>query len=415
MVLENICSLSNAMESTYDRTQPAKQSSHCKLLRNDIVGGYQIEKPLGKGRFSTVWGAKKVGGYDNNGCYNNTSVAIKVYRRGGNNEDFFSNEIGILTRINKYAEETQTEPTNLIKYLGTIAHISMTNGPKIHPCVIFEWAGESLSSLLKFCILEYKKGIPVHIVKKIMRDVLSGLSYLHKCEIIHTDIKPSNVLLGSNVEDLDADNMKIVIADLGSSTFTNDLFSIHVGTTEYLAPELILEQDYGTPMDIWASFIMCYELITGDLLFDVFGECEVTYGEDVDCVMLDLSEDTDLAEEQEHTENTENNITDSSDSSGEEEDETKVAYRHLLLIAKVLGYPPSEFCRNARDYYNRRNKLMDNPDIIMLPISELLYSNYQMEIEDCKQIEEFLLCGLKYMPDERITADGALAHEWLIK
>jgi serine/threonine-protein kinase SRPK3 len=57
----------------------------------------------------------------------------------------------------------------------------------------FEVLGESLLSLMK----RYNyKGIPQHIVKRIAKQVLEGLDYLHReCGIVHTDLKPENVLV----------------------------------------------------------------------------------------------------------------------------------------------------------------------------------------------------------------------------
>lgn len=64
----------------------------------------------------------------------------------------------------------------------------------------FEVLGESLLSLMK----RYNyKGIPQHIVKRIAKQVLEGLDYLHReCGIVHTDLKPENVLVWiPNIED----------------------------------------------------------------------------------------------------------------------------------------------------------------------------------------------------------------------
>ena len=60
----------------------------------------------------------------------------------------------------------------------------------------FEVLGKNLLSLIK---QHNYKGIPVGIVRKICRQTLMGLDYLHRiCGIIHTDLKPENVVFSLN-------------------------------------------------------------------------------------------------------------------------------------------------------------------------------------------------------------------------
>jgi len=62
-----------------------------------------------------------------------------------------------------------------------------------HVCMVFEVLGHNL---LKFIIRNNYQGMPLENVKIMMKQVLEGLHYLHtKCKIIHTDIKPENVLV----------------------------------------------------------------------------------------------------------------------------------------------------------------------------------------------------------------------------
>ncbi|KAJ6238924.1 hypothetical protein M0813_25507 [Anaeramoeba flamelloides] len=65
-------------------------------------------------------------------------------------------------------------------------------------CLIFELLDEND---LYFLIKKYNfKGIPIHIVQHLTRQILQGLDHLHrKCKVIHTDIKPENIMLYQNI------------------------------------------------------------------------------------------------------------------------------------------------------------------------------------------------------------------------
>lgn len=368
-----------------------KTSSHCKLKFGDKIGGYQICDKLGSGRFSTVWSAKK----------DDDVVAVKVYRAGSSDRHYFDNEVKILNRIAEFSKNACGP--NLITYRGAFAHVDVgvDLAPRIHPCVLFNIEGDSVSKLLRYCKRTYNCGLSLVVVKKIMRGTFAGLEYLHNCGIIHTDIKPSNLLMDRKISNAE-DDFKISIGDLGSSTYADDIFSDHVGTTQYIAPELILELPYSYPIDIWASFAMCFELLTGDLLFDVYSECGVSYGDDDgedECCAVSYATTS----------------SDTEDSSGSEDssEAEQTNYKHLLLIETVIGPAPRLFADYAQLYYNRRGKMKNDPDLQHIGIFGLLMHNYNIDAETCELIEAFLLQGLKYIPAERITATSALEHPFL--
>ncbi|KAG0749062.1 hypothetical protein G6F57_005657 [Rhizopus arrhizus] len=90
----------------------------------------------------------------------------------------------------------------------------------------------------------------------IIRSILQGLEYLHSHNIIHRDMKPENLLF--KTPDSDAD---LVICDFGiaKSKSTNNASLDNIcGSPGYVAPEVLSQKDYGTPIDMWAVGLCGY-------------------------------------------------------------------------------------------------------------------------------------------------------------
>lgn len=63
-------------------------------------------------------------------------------------------------------------------------------------------------------------------------------------------------------------DVNVKIADLGNSCWVDHHFSSDIQTRQYRSPEAILGSKYDTSADIWSVGTMCFELLTGDYLFD---------------------------------------------------------------------------------------------------------------------------------------------------
>lgn len=101
-------------------------------------------------------------------------------------------EITILKQI---AEGDADDKKCVVKLLDHFKH-SGPNGQ--HVCMIFEYLGDNLLTLIKY---SGYRGLPIHMVKEICFHILVGLDYLHgQLSIIHTDLKPENILLLSMID-----------------------------------------------------------------------------------------------------------------------------------------------------------------------------------------------------------------------
>ena len=120
-------------------------------------------------------------------------------------------------------------------------------------CVVTEFAQGEL-----FEILEDDQRLPEEEVRRIAKQLVKALHYLHSNRIIHRDMKPQNILIGSH--------RVVKLCDFGfaraMSSATMVLTSIK-GTPLYMAPELVQEQPYNHTVDLWSLGVILYELYVG--------------------------------------------------------------------------------------------------------------------------------------------------------
>ncbi|XP_057702969.1 SRSF protein kinase 2-like [Corythoichthys intestinalis] len=142
---------------------------------------YQVVKKLGWGHFSTVWL-----------CWDMVTrhfVALKVVKSALMFTETALDEIKLLKCV-RDSDPRDPKRESIVQLIDDF-RISGVHGE--HVCMVLEVLGHQL---LRWIIKSNYTGLPIPCVKSIIRQVLQGLEYLHtKCKIIHTDIKPENILL----------------------------------------------------------------------------------------------------------------------------------------------------------------------------------------------------------------------------
>ncbi|KAJ7209485.1 Pkinase-domain-containing protein [Mycena pura] len=196
---------------------------------------YKRLETVGKGAYGSVHkGVDRAGNI----------VALKII-----NLDIESDDVGDIQREVALLTQLRDAP-NITKYYGCYL-----DGPRVWIVMEFAQGGSALSLMQasKDGCLEEK------YVSVIIREVLIGLSYLHKVPVIHRDIKAANTLVTVTG--------KVMICDFGVSallTTTGSKRNTMTGTPYWMAPEVVQSVPaYDTKADIWSLGIMIYEMIKG--------------------------------------------------------------------------------------------------------------------------------------------------------
>ncbi|KAJ6446052.1 CMGC/SRPK protein kinase [Purpureocillium lavendulum] len=290
-----------------ERNPGYKWRHFCHPHPGDVLGGkYKLIAKMGWGQTSTVWLGEPVKAewkkprqlraikiYTNNRASHTSQGEFDVFRK---------------MYIGKH-DRSHPGRKHVVAGLDTFVTEKFTTG--VHRCLVMEPMREPLHILRRR--LSAPRGTSLHpanlkLMKRIMRQVISGLDFLHsECGIVHTDLKADNILLSCenasvseqfvesvtgkpkprkvyadhtvyksyrSMGDLDEShvgNMVAKISDFGLSHIVEkgNVVTLPIQPVNYRAPEVILGAGWSYSADIWNLAVMIWNLFADTDLFDV--------------------------------------------------------------------------------------------------------------------------------------------------
>ncbi|XP_077219891.1 uncharacterized protein LOC143854052 [Tasmannia lanceolata] len=163
-------------------------------------------------------------------------------------------------------------------------------------------------------------------------------------------------------------DLKCKLVDFGNACWTYKQFTSDIQTRQYRCPEVLLGSKYSTSADMWSFACICFELATGDVLFDPH----------------------------------------SGDGFDRDED-------HLALMMELLGMMPRKIALSgqySRDFFNRYGDLRHIRRLRFWPLPKVLMEKYDFSEQDANDMAEFLVPILDFVPEKRPTAAQCLTHTW---
>ena len=331
-------------ESSGRRETPNDGRRQFEWRTGERVMEYELVKELGKGAFAKViQGRNRTKG---------TTVAMKFVH------DIRRYHESALIEITMLRDIKSKDPTNSLGCAEIIEDFTFDR----HRCIVFPKYGPSIFDVI---VSNDYKGFPSNTVQAVSYHILSAMKQLHSLNIIHTDIKPENIvfrhpeMLRSSSKNHPLSS-EIVIIDLGNAQYDDEPKEDVIQTKNYRAPEVMFGANWSMPVDIWSVGCLLVELVTGELLFSP----------------------TDTSE-------------------------------HIVLIEHICGSFSSHMCRRYKSFFDSKGRARRSSDP---RLSSTLRKNPTLRNHCSSMPSGFrdLVRGLlERDPYERLTARRALDSEYL--
>ncbi|GKT37052.1 Kinase, CMGC CLK [Aduncisulcus paluster] len=350
-----------AKRPVFSRTQAVSRGSddedkhYCPVQHEILNKRYRVLKILGKGTFGRVLLCDDI--------QTQQQVAIKVIRAIDRYTEAGKIENRILISI---LENCEPQDKDLLAQ--RFQHFYHMN----HLCIVFRRYGPSLLDLLK---LNQWRGFNPDWTRELSRCVVRAVVAIHRQGLVHTDLKPENVLTLEQVQETQVRGRKFfhppgancVLIDFGSATYDKDRKARVICTRQYRPPEVILECGWSFAADIWSLGCIIFELYTGQMLF-----------------------------------------------------RTHDSAQHIAMMEKILGPLPRRMTQNCGR--NVVGKLLTTEGKVMFPIPSTTEAEKNRlrqckilsdtRVGECPALLDLLTKMLVLDPYKRITAEQVLKHRF---
>jgi serine/threonine protein kinase len=172
-----------------------------------------------------------------------------------NTKDFFDQSLDEIKILELLRQTGQVDENNIVK-MKTFFYY------REHLIIVTELLRQNLFEFGKFIVDNNEEDyFTIPRLAYITRQALVALRFVHSLGLVHSDIKPENILLGSY------SRAKIKVIDFGSSCYLTDRQSSYIQSRSYRAPEVVLGLPYDGRIDVWSLGCCVAEMFTGEVTF----------------------------------------------------------------------------------------------------------------------------------------------------
>lgn len=406
----------------HENQQNYKEGGYMSINAGDMLRNrYMMLHKLGWGEFSTVWLA-----FDRDATEpQHTFVAVKVAKCHASVTESSKYENNLLTfvRANIRSKSPVTYLLDNFEHRGQYGN---------HFCMVMPLHGSNMLSIIDYMKARKRRRSDkeISMIKEITASTLQSLNDLEALNVIHTDLKPENVLcaapdpktlqiiqsfLNRNPGLVSAETQRlfeqgdpnhlVCLADFGLSVLlepsTNNNEQVRavgrkkeflctkagqvtnvngtmIQTREYRAPEILFGTDFCPRSDVWSVGCMVYEMITGDFLVDPKRKTRVEKEMDVE---------------------------------------------HLAMMIQIIGPVPSRITQLMRspnpprylgNYFNEQGQFLYADRYRHYPRRSLAAElEVFLEPAEAERAAQFIMSCFTYDPMERCHPADLMRHSWL--